>query len=270
MPHAIITGGADGIGHALVTRYARAGYLITILDRDVERSTAACQAIQAQGGSATFVHADLADPDALAQALAAIKQLPPADLVVHSAGISAVGRFAELRLVRQQAVIDINLRAPLQLTAGLLRAQHIAAGGTLVFIASLSVFTGYPGAVAYAASKDGIAAYARSLRVVLRQQGINVLTVYPGPTRTAHARRYSPDNRREARRMPPERLASLIMAAVQQRQATLIPGFGNRIAALFGHYAPRLSEEMMRIALFAKLPPSGLLDDSGPQSNTQG
>jgi|GEM_PF-5827315 len=56
MPHAIITGGADGIGHALVTRYARAGYLITILDRDVERSTAACQAIQAQGGSATFVH----------------------------------------------------------------------------------------------------------------------------------------------------------------------------------------------------------------------
>jgi short-subunit dehydrogenase len=261
MAHAMITGGADGIGRAVVACAASAGYAITLLDRDAARGQAVCQAIQSQGGSAHFVHTDLGDPKALAETLDVLAQLAPADLVVHSAGISAVGRFAELSLARQQAVLDINMRAPIQLTAGLLRTGKLADGGTLVFLASLSVFTGYPGAVAYAASKDGIAAYARSLRVALRPRKINVLTVYPGPTRTAHARRYSPDNRREARRMLPEQLARLIMAAVQRRQATLIPGVGNRVAALMGRMTPGLAEELMRIAIFAKLPPTGMLDD---------
>jgi len=177
----------------------------------------------------------------------------PIDCLIHCAGISAVGRFARTAMAEQGRVLDLNLRAPLLLTGGLLARQALAPGGTLVFIASLSCFTGYPGAAAYAASKDGVAAFARSLRVGLAASGLHVLTVYPGPTRTAHARRYSPDNRREARRMPPEVLAVRVLAAVRARQGILIPGLGNRLFALIGTVAPGLAESVMRKTVFEPL-----------------
>lgn len=258
-PHCVVTGGADGIGRAVAERFARAGYRITILDRDVERAAAACGAIRAAGGIAAVIAADLARPEGVSLALRQLAALPPADVVVHSAGISAVGRFAEGELGRQLAVLDVNLRAPLQLTAGALRAGLVAPGSTLVYIASLSVFTGYPGAAAYAASKDGLAAYARSLRAALAGRGVHVLTVYPGPTRTAHARRYSPDNRREGRRMPPERLAGLIFDAVERRNVALIPGFANRLIAAVGRLNPALTEELMRRTILDKLPRASVL-----------
>jgi short-subunit dehydrogenase len=253
MKHSLITGGADGIGRALAERYAQAGYTVTIIDRDQLRGDQLCRELGATGCAASFIQADLRDAQAIAAALGALAALPPADVVIHSAGISAVGRFAASELAAQHAVLDVNLRAPLLLSAGLLAGGRVAPGGTLVFIASLSVFTGYPGAAAYAASKDGLAAYARSLRAALAKRNINVLTVFPGPTRTAHARRYSPDNRREHRRMAPERLAALIVAAVEARRATLIPGAANRLFARLGRLFPGLLDYLMRKTLLDKM-----------------
>jgi short-subunit dehydrogenase len=251
--HCVVTGGADGIGRAVAERYAHLGYEVTIIDRDPERGEAVCVTLRRAGATARFVQADLGESGSVAAALAALGRLPPADVVVHSAGISAVGPFARSDLARQQEVIDVNLRAPLLLTAGMLRAGLVAPGGTLVFIASLSVFSGYPGAAVYAASKDGIAAYARSMRAALRPWGSHVLTVYPGPTRTAHARRYSPDNRREGSRMPPERLAALVERAVRRRQPALVPGAGNRLAALVGRLFPAVMEKVMRKTMLEPL-----------------
>lgn len=98
-----------------------------------------------------------------------------------------------------------------------------------------------------------MASYARSLAVALAAENIHVLTVYPGPTRTAHARRYSPDNRREAQRMAPEKLAVAIHRAVVQRRRVLIPGFSNRLFAMAGLWMPALTEWAMRKSLFEKL-----------------
>lgn len=111
----------------------------------------------------------------------------------------------------------------------------------------------YPGAAVYAASKDGLASYARSLAVALAPQGIHVLTVYPGPTRTAHARRYSPDNSREARRMPPDKLAAAVVRAVARRQRVLVPGAGNQLFAVIGRWFPGLGEWAMKKTLWEKL-----------------
>ncbi|NJN18737.1 MAG: SDR family NAD(P)-dependent oxidoreductase [Oscillochloris sp.] len=254
MAHVIITGAADGIGRALALHYGAGRHAITIVDVDRELAARTHAELAAQGVSARVVHADLATPLGQDQALAELSAGPPADILIHSAGISAVGRFGEVAPERQQTVIRVNFEAPLVLTAGMLAKRRISRGGTLVFIASLSVFTGYPGALGYAASKDGLAAYARSLRSALGREQINVLSVYPGPTRTAHARRYSPDNRREQRRMPPERLAELIAAAVARRDQHLLPGPGARFFALLGNYFPGLTEYAMRRTIYDRLP----------------
>jgi short-subunit dehydrogenase len=147
----------------------------------------------------------------------------------------------------------VNLTAPMVITARMLASSRIRPGGTVVLISSLSHFVGYPGAAVYAATKDGLASYARSLRVALAPQRIHVLVVFPGPTRTAHARRYSPDNSREDKRMPPAELAHQILQAVDRRQWTLIPGWNNRLFAIASRLAPSLVEQSMRKIIYEKL-----------------
>lgn len=241
---AAITGAADGIGRALAFAFGRAGYAVTGIDVDAERSEAAARALEAEGVTARFLVSDLANPEgvwACAQRLAE----DDVDVLIHTAGISAVGRLPEVPLAEQLRVVDLNLTAPMTLTARLLEAGRIRRGGTIVFVSSLSHYVGYPGASVYAATKDGVASYARSLRVDLRRAGLNVLTVFPGPTRTAHARRYSPDNTREAARMAPEELARRILAAVAAGRRELVPGMANRAAALAGRWLPSAMERLM-------------------------
>jgi cyclic-di-GMP-binding biofilm dispersal mediator protein len=248
--HVAITGAADGIGRALALAYAQRGWSITGLDVDAARSAATADEIAAAGAPAHFIVADLANPAAVAEALANLAQGAPIDVFVHSAGINCVGPFQSSAVAAQRKVVEVNLLAPLLLTAGLLRDELLNPGATLVFIASLSHFVGYPGAAVYAATKDGLTSFARSLAVALAPDGVHVTTVFPGPTRTAHARRYSPDNRREARRMDPADLADEIVQAVANQQAHLVPGLGNRLAAIAGRLAPGLMGAVMERTLF--------------------
>lgn len=256
----VITGAADGIGRALAIRFGQAGYSILGIDVDRDRALHTQALLSAGQIECQFLITDLGRLSCCEMVGHLLQEGPPIDVLIHSAGISAVGPFAGSQLDRQQAVLDLNLRAPLIMTPALLRGGKLRVGGSLVFIASLSHFTGYPGAAVYAAGKDGIVSYARSLRAQLSRQQRHVLTVFPGPTRTAHARRYSPDNRREARRMPPEVLADAVYEAVRRRRSMLIPGGRNRMTALAGRLAPRLMEQIMRKIILDRLPAdSGIL-----------
>ena len=245
-----ITGAADGIGRALALHYARAGYTIIGLDIDGERAAATAATIRANGGQAHFILADLSHAAGVEAAAAELAKYAPFSLFIHNAGINAVGRFAQLDLATQEQVVDLNLRAPLQLTAVLLRHNQLTPTAQLVFISSLSRYVGYPGAAVYAATKDGLAAYSRSLGVALPQ---STLTVFPGPTRTAHARRYSPDNSREETRMDPQQVAEAIGMAVENGRLQLIPGWQNKLFAQIGHYCPSLMDSAMRKLILEKL-----------------
>ncbi len=146
-------------------------------------------------------------------------------------------------------IVAVNLTGPMVVTARLLEARHIRAGGTIVFVSSLSHFLGYPGASVYSATKDGIASYARSVRAAMKGLSVNVLTVFPGPTRTAHARQHSPDNSREHKRMAPEELADRILWAVERRKRSLVPGWPNRLAAGLGRWLPGVTARAMATAI---------------------
>lgn len=248
MKHAVITGAGDGIGKALAHRFARSGYQVTGIELDAQRAGEL-----ERDTHATCLIADLASRTDLSKAIRYLIDGDPIDVFIHNAGINAVGLFRNLPIQDQERVIAVNLVAPMQLTAALLKAKKIQRNGSLVFISSLSHYVSYPGASAYAASKSGLAAYARSLSVALGPENIHTLIVYPGPTRTAHARRHSPDNTREHKRMPPEKLAHLIYRAVQARKRALIPGFGNQLFATLGFFFPRLTETLMRKMIYEKL-----------------
>jgi len=238
----VITGASSGIGAALAQVFAEQGYEVVGIDRN-EPSASQLK---------RFIKADLSSHEGL-ESLTTELAGTPIDLLIHSAGINSVGAFEKADMGLQRTVLDVNLRAPVQLTTALLANGILRRGSTLVFIASLSHFVSYPGAAAYAASKDGLTAYARSLSVALKPQGIHIMTVFPGPTRTPHASEHSPDNSREAKRMPPEVLARELAAALEQKRYRFIPGVSNRAFALIGTLFPTLTERIMLRTLFAKL-----------------
>lgn len=251
-PVCVVTGAAAGIGLALARRFAQAGYTIIGLDVTAEAALESLAELGELGGDVTFILADLSTAEGVETAVAQLLAGPPIDVLIHNAGINAVGSFSRLSSQRGRQVLDLNLRAPLHLTAALAANGRFSPQTSIIFIGSLSTFVGYPGAAVYAASKDGLAAYARSLRAALGRSA-HVLTVFPGPTRTAHARRYSPDNSREARRQPPDQLAEGIFQAARQRQSRYIPGAGNRLMAFLGRLLPRLTDKIMTYLLYVPL-----------------
>ena len=250
----MLTGAAAGIGAALAERYAEQGSRLILSDIDqsgLARLKQRLQKIQPQLPIES-VEADLVRPEALAELVGAARRAGGVDCVALSAGISAVGRFDELPLAHLDRLLRINLYAPCLLCAALLRDELLRPGGQLIFLSSLGVYTGYPGAAVYAASKAAVAAMAGCLEVALHGRSSHALAVFPGPVRTAHAQRYSPDNRRASRRMLPERLAEQIVAAAGAT-SRLIPGAANRFFALFGLLLPRASEAVMRRAILDRL-----------------
>ena len=253
MKRVVVTGAASGIGAALVASYAALGWGVVGIDRDERLGAEVTEKTLAETGvTPQFLFGDLAEPADLNELVRALEP-HPIDIFVHSAGINATGAFEYSDLEVQRAVLDVNLRAPLQLTRALLASNLLTRGSSVVFVSSLSHFVSYPGAAVYAASKDGVTAYARSLDVALAPQGIHVLTVFPGPTRTPHAARHSPDNLREHKRMPPETLAAGVVRAVEQKRRYYIPGRSNKLFAALGRWLPALPERVMMRTLFDKM-----------------
>jgi len=239
----LLTGAASGLGAELLRACMARGDQICALDR------APCP----DWTNADWVQLDLGTVTDWAGLGARLAAKGPFDLVILNAGISATGLFETIALDRHNAVSRVNLHAPLQITAQLVQAGAIATGGRLVFVASLSCFTGYPGAASYAASKDGLASFAASIRMPLwRDHRIAVQLVCPGPMDTPHATEHAPEGADASRRMSPAKVAQAILTAPARRKV-ILPGVGAKLAATLGRVAPQNMTRVMGRVLFTKL-----------------
>ena len=226
------------------------GAAFTLIDRDVAGGKSLAQSLTDQGKTARFIAADLTDYTAHPALIDSLRTQPPIDLLVLNAGINRATPFFSGDGATDRAMIELNLLAPMHMVHQLLAARRLADGGTIVLISSLSKFISYPGAAVYGGSKDGLHAFAQSLREILKPRNINVLIVYPGPTETAQARANSPGDPASSKRMPPALLAQNIHAAAARGKRWLIPGTSNRIIALVARITPGLIQRIMRRIIY--------------------
>jgi NADP-dependent 3-hydroxy acid dehydrogenase YdfG len=209
---ALVTGAGSGIGRAIARSLAGAGGRVLLLGRDAAR----LRATAADARGAEVVALDLAaGAEAVAAALA--PRLPARlAVLVHAAGAHRLGPVEATDPAALDALLAVNLRAPLALTRLCLPALR-AARGQVVFVNSSQGLAAGPGAGAYAASKHALRALADSLRGEVNAEGVRVLSVYPGRTATplqaaVHAqegRAYDP-----GALMQPEDVAAMVLAAL--------------------------------------------------------
>jgi NAD(P)-dependent dehydrogenase (short-subunit alcohol dehydrogenase family) len=183
--HAVITGGAAGIGLAIAQRLAAGGASLTLWDRDAALLQAAKDAL----GSSARVQCVTVDVSDSAQVDAArdatVKSGGPVDILVNSAGITGPNvPVADYPIEDWDQVMAINLRGPFLTCRALAPQMQARDYGRIVNIASVAAKEGNPNASAYSASKAGLVALTKSLGKELAQTGVRVNCVTPAAVRT--------------------------------------------------------------------------------------
>jgi short-subunit dehydrogenase len=237
---ALITGASAGLGAAFADNLGAQGFNILNLDRV---KSAAHQ---------TFT-CDLSNRASLDAVLPHIINQGPFDWLILNAGASATGKFEELPVEAMLKLIHLNTETPMVLANALLANNAIAKGGHIVLISSLSHFTGYPGAAAYAASKSALAVFGKSIRNAAKARGVFVTIAYPGALATDHAARHAPKGANAKARMAPDIAAVAILSAAKAGRKTAIPGLPNKVAALLGLLEPGLMTWAMRKIIYERL-----------------
>jgi short-subunit dehydrogenase len=181
---AVVTGASSGIGHAIARRLAAEGVSLALLSRSVTALRALASEVR---GQAPFVHweaLDFSDLDAMKRASSSLLAVvPDVDILVHSAGILALGRIEDVPPEQFLEQFKVNALAPYALTRHLLPALR-RRQGDIVFINSRAGLVTRPEIVHYCASKHAMKVVADGLRAELHGSGVRVMSVYPGRVAT--------------------------------------------------------------------------------------
>lgn len=183
---AIVTGGASGIGAAIVKRFADEGAYVLSTDVQTELG----KTVAAEAG-ATFVEQDVANPDDWATVLErAQSETGRLDILVNNAGIVIGQSIEDVDLDSWHRLLGINLTGVMLGCQSAIRAMKSnpqGAAGSIINIASTSAFAALPGDVTYTASKSGVRMLTKSVAVHCAQSGLDIRcnNIVPGATHTA-------------------------------------------------------------------------------------
>ena len=184
---AIVTGGAGGIGRAVVMRLARAGFGIFVLDKNEEAGRETVGLLRQQNYDAEFYPVDLKHrtevKDLFETLYAKTKRI---DVLVNLAGGTLHRRLIhEFSLSDWREVIDVNLKGTFFCCQAVIKPMKERKCGIIINTSSNFGITGSPGRTAYAAAKAAIIAFTKSLALELAPSGVRVNAIAPGLTATA-------------------------------------------------------------------------------------
>jgi NAD(P)-dependent dehydrogenase (short-subunit alcohol dehydrogenase family) len=202
---ALVTGAGAGIGRATALRLANEGAAVGVADVDETSGSETVHGIEAGGGRAAFVRADVRhEPDVRAMVDFAVAELGGLDILVNNAGIVTTPAFPDAEPEAWMRVLDVNLRGPMLGTHYAIRAMRDSGGGVIVNIASLAgIGFGPHDAPDYAATKAAVARFSAALAPLHEQLGIRVNCICPDWVDT-------PMSRRTRARMTPEEEAAVV------------------------------------------------------------
>ena len=180
----IVTGGSEGVGAAAARMFASAGANLVLVARSRKNLEAVAEELRDKARVEIFPM-DVCDADScVALFKKALFEFGRVDVLVNNAGFHARGLVESNTAEDLVRTIDVNLRAPIMLMRLALPHIREAGGGAIINVASLAGRTPIPGSAAYSASKFGLRAFTFALAEEIRDSGIKLAVVSPGPVST--------------------------------------------------------------------------------------
>ncbi|HEU5469846.1 MAG TPA: SDR family NAD(P)-dependent oxidoreductase [Actinophytocola sp.] len=183
-PLAIVTGASSGIGYELAKQFASNGFDLVVAAEDA-RITDVAMDFQALGARVGAVRADLTTAEGVELVFSrAAKTGRPVNAVAINAGVGVGGPFAETSLEADLGVVDLNVRSSVHLAKLAVRDMVRHGAGRILITSSIAATQPGPFEATYAASKAFLLSFAEALRAELKDRGITVTALMPGPTDT--------------------------------------------------------------------------------------
>jgi len=175
----LVTGASRGIGLAIARRLAASGYTTIALART--QGEALSTAIEEANSAIAFVPFDLTNLDAIPDLARELKaRFGPIWGLVNNAGLGTDGLLSNMHLSQIEALIRLNVTAPIVLTKYIVRGMMTGGGGRIVNISSVIGSTGYSGLSVYGATKASMLGFTKSLAREVGRLGVTVNAVAPG------------------------------------------------------------------------------------------
>lgn len=223
----VITGASRGIGEDLARRFSFSGASVAL----VARTAAAIEKLAADLGGDAYP-ADLADRAQRDALIPRIEADGPIDVLVNNAALLDTTKFVTMDPSSLDALVDVNVHAPMQLSRAALPAMIARGTGKIVDISSMAGVVCNPGTAVYSATKAALTHFNACLQVELESTGVSTLVVELGLVQTemeANLHTYGPTDRalarvtklRLTRHLSTERVARTIVRAVERDATTL-------------------------------------------------
>jgi Short-chain dehydrogenases of various substrate specificities len=242
--HVLVTGASVGIGFELARVFARNGFDLLLVSRRPDALEAVAGRLEGEFKvrASTFA-ADLRDPDSPQRLFDhCLNEKLAIDVLVNNAGIGFGGEFGEGDVNRQLDIIRVNVAALTHLTGLFLPQMMLRRAGRILNVASTAAFQPGPLMAVYYASKAYVLSFSEALAEELRNTGVTVTALCPGPTKTEFAAAAEIENTRL--------FASVVAAAsdvaefgyeaTMEGKRVAIPGMMNKIVAQSNRFAPRI------------------------------
>lgn len=183
---ALVTGASRGIGRSIALKLAADGLSVAVnFSSNAEKADAVLSEVEAAGGTAIAVRADVGDDDAVTAMFATVAdELGPVSVLVNNAGITDDGLLLRMNVGQWDNVLNTNLRSVFLCTKAALRPMLRAKSGRIINITSVSGIAGNPGQGNYAAAKAGIIGFTKSIAKEVGSRSITVNAIAPGFIRT--------------------------------------------------------------------------------------
>jgi len=244
MPHAqrfscaLVTGASAGLGEEFAFQLAPRVDVLVLVARRAERLRVLTQALNEvfPGLRVEVVTADLTAEGGcqrVADSLSELGLVP--DLLVNNAGMGDYGEFVTAEWSKLEAMLRLNVEALTRLTHAVLPGMIARGGGAVVNVSSLACLLPIPDFAVYAATKAYVSSFSEALRIELKEHGIPVLAVCPGPVRTEFGEVARRDPERDpaigAFYVSKERVVEDALLALDRNRARVYPGLKIAVAA---------------------------------------
>ena len=184
---ALVTGASKGLGEVFADALAARGMNLVLVARSADALRALAERLTAKYEvQCVPLNADLANPNAVSQIGEELdRRGMQIDLLINNAGLGLTGSFLTHEITKEQAAIQVNVQALVALTHHFDSAMAIRGKGGIINLASNSAFQPLPHMATYAAAKAFVLYFSEALQHELKDRGVRVMAVCPGPTATS-------------------------------------------------------------------------------------